>query len=415
VSDTTSGARVVRGGLVVAFAMAVLNVASYAFTVIAARVLGPADYGAFAAMMGLVIVANVVSLGLQATAARRVAADPTHRDRAEAEITVTARRAALLLAGVCLLAVPLVTWALHLDTWLTAATLAVPAAAYAVMGGQVGVLQGEQRWWALAAVFCSYGVARLAFGMAGILAWPHPLGAMTGVAVGALVPAVIGWAALRRRGTLVVPGPAGASGAGAPGSVGVLRETAQSSHALFAFFALSSIDVLAARAVLDAHEAGLYAAGVILSKAVLFLPYFVIVVAFPAMSRRGGNRHLHLWGLAGVLGIGAVVLGVVAVLPALALVFVGGSEYAALQGELWAFAGLGAVLAGVQLLVYSAIARRHAGAVWYLWAALVAITAGLPVVSTTTELLTLVIVVDATLLVVLTLVTRRDVVERVDL
>jgi hypothetical protein len=53
--------------------------------------------------------------------------------------------------------------------------------------------------------------------------------------------------------------------------------------------------------------------------------------------------------------------------------------------------------------------------VWYLWAALVAITAGLAVVSTTTELLTLVIVVDATLLVVLTLVTRRDVVERVDL
>ncbi len=110
-----------------------------------------------------------------------------------------------------------------------------------------------------------------------------------------------------------------------------------------------------------------------------------------------------------------MVLAVVAVLPALALVFVGGSEYAALQGELWAFAGLGAVLAGVQLLVYSAIARRHAGAVWYLWAALVAITAGLAVVSTTTELLTLVIVVDATLLVVLTLVTRRDVVERVDM
>lgn len=436
----TGRTQAVRGGLVVAAAMGVMNVAAYAYTIVAARVLGPAEYGAFAAMMGLVIVVNVVSLGLQATAARRVAADPSHRPAVEAEITVTARRAALLLALACLVLSPGMALGLHLDSWLTAAALAVPAAAYAVMGGDVGLLQGEGRWWAFATVFLSLGLARFGLGVAAILAWPHPLGAMAGVAAGALVPTVVARLAVRRsRAGSEVPGVevpevtvpevtvpgVEVPGVEVPGSVspgtgdgpadpGVLREAVTSSHALLAFFALTSIDVLLARAVLPEHEAGLYAAGIIATKAVLFLPYFLTVVAFPAMARRGAHRHLHLWGLAGVLAMGGVVVVGVALLPNVAVEFVGGGEYAALSGRLWAFAGLGTVLAGIQLLVYSALARRHPGAVWYLWGALAVIAAGLLVVTTATGLLALVLAVDTTLLVVLTLATRRDVVERLD-
>ena len=36
--------------------MGVMNVATYAFTILAARVLGPKDYGAFAALMGVLLV-----------------------------------------------------------------------------------------------------------------------------------------------------------------------------------------------------------------------------------------------------------------------------------------------------------------------------------------------------------------------
>ena len=32
-------------------------------------------------------------------------------------------------------------------------------------------------------------------------------------------------------------------------------------------------------------EAGLYAAGLIMAKAILFLPQFVVVIAFPSMSK----------------------------------------------------------------------------------------------------------------------------------
>ena len=39
-----------------------------------------------------------------------------------------------------------------------------------------------------------------------------------------------------------------------------------------------------ARSVLDSHDSGLYAAGLIVTRAVMFLPQFVVVVAFPSMS-----------------------------------------------------------------------------------------------------------------------------------
>lgn len=388
-----------RGGLVVAVAMAVMNVASYALTNVAAHVLGPAGYGAFAALMGLVLVLGVASLGLQATAARRVAADATHRAAVEAVTRTTARRGALVLALLCLVASPFVSHVLHLDTWLTAALLAVPAAAYVVMGGQAGLLQGEGRWGWYAAVFSSFGLARLGCGLVTVLLWPTPLGAMTGVALGSLVPAAVGWWALRHPLAVHDAGPAVVVGTGE-----VLREAVASCNALLAFFALTSLDVLLARVVLPPHQAGLYAAGAILAKAVMFLPYVLTVMAFPAMAREGANRHLHLWGLAAVLGVGVAVMAGVALLPRLALQFVGGRAYAELQDSLWAFAGLGAVLAGIQLLVYSDIARRHRRAMWFVWGAFALIAAGLSAVHTALHMLALVLAVDTSLLVVLAVV-----------
>jgi len=85
----TTAARALRDGAVIAVAMAVMNVTTYAFTILAARLLGPAEYGALAAVMGLLLVVNVLSLGLQATGARRVSAAPHHRPQIEHEVLAT--------------------------------------------------------------------------------------------------------------------------------------------------------------------------------------------------------------------------------------------------------------------------------------------------------------------------------------
>ena len=120
------------------------------------------------------------------------------------------------------------------------------------------------------------------------------------------------------------------------------------------------------------------------------------------MARHGADHRLHLWGLGVVLTVGGAVALVAAVLPGLALVFVGGHAYAEASGTLWAFAVVGT------LLVYSALARRHQRSVALLWLALAAIVVGAMFVHTGAALLTLVCGVDAALLAALVVITRRD-------
>jgi O-antigen/teichoic acid export membrane protein len=402
----TTAARALRDGAVIAVAMAVMNVTTYAFTILAARLLGPAEYGALAAVMGVLLVVNVLSLGLQATGARRVSATPHHRPQIEQEVLATSYSSALVLGLVVLAASPLITSTLNLDSWGIAALIAATAVPLSVMGGQAGILQGEERWAPLAAIYLAVGVGRLGFGAVALVLEPNTQGAMVGVTVGALLPVVIGWAALRHRDRERAPraGRVPLSARWAKG--GVLREVMHNSHALLAFFALSNADILVARNVLTAHRAGLYAAGLILTKAVLFLPQFVVVIAFPSMSKQAGRR-MHLLSLGAVLAIGLVTVAGVAVLSRTAVSFVGGPAYSDLQDQLWLFAVLGTLLAMIQLMVYDVVARQHQRMVFVVWAALVTLACCAPLVSSLTFLVTVVVTIDLLLLRVLRAVSLR--------
>src|SRR5687767_13919076 len=101
--------------------MGLMNVSTYAFTILAARVLGPAEYRALAAVSGLLLILNVVSLGLQATGARRIAAAPQHRPAIEREVLRTTYGCAAGLGLLALLAAPAVSAWLDLDSWVVAA------------------------------------------------------------------------------------------------------------------------------------------------------------------------------------------------------------------------------------------------------------------------------------------------------
>ncbi|WP_246051091.1 lipopolysaccharide biosynthesis protein [Nocardioides guangzhouensis] len=385
------------GGSSIAVAIGLMNVATYAYTMVAARLLGPKQYGAFAGLMATLLVISVLQLGLQATAARRISAEPGHVGQIEQTIMAVTYRAALAVGALLLVLTPLVNLVLRLDSYAAAALVAVAAVPMTVMGGQAGILQGERRWEALSLVYVANGLPRLLVGTALIVLEPSELTAMLGVVIGQFAPIVVGWYALRNE--------------RAPGDVGehhslrpVIRETVHNSQALFAFFALSNADVIVARNVLSDHDAGLYAGGLILTKAVLFLPQFVVVLAFPAMSsaserRRALTRSLALVGVLGVVATAGAWL-----LSGLALVFVGGQEYAEIQSRLWLFAVLGTVLAMLQLLVYSVLARQGQRSVYLVWGGLVALVGLGLTVSTLDALIAVVLSVDITLLVLLTLV-----------
>ncbi len=384
-------------GAVIAVAIAVMNIAAYVFTMVAARALGPQQYGAFAAVMNLLLVVSVASLAIQATAARRVASTPGDVRVIEDGVRRVTLRAALGLGGVLVLAAPLTNAALRLDSLLTAALVGLIAVPLTVMGGQAGILQGERRWHPLALLYVAAGVPRLVLGAALLLWQPEELAATFGVFLGALAPVLVGWLALRERGDVRRERSDADHGGRA-----LTRESIRNSQALLAFFALSNIDVIVARNVLSDHESGLYAGGLILTKAVLFLPQFVVVLAFPEMAHAGGRRRalrlsLGLVAVLGVIGFAATYL-----LSDVALIFVGGSDYAEVEQRLWLFAILGTLLSMIQLLVYALLAQTAGRSLRVLWGALVVVAVAAATLADSVVSLALVVIsVDLVLLVAL--------------
>lgn len=386
--------RLLRSGSSIAVAMAVMSIATYGFTMIAARMLGPGAYGALVAMMNTLLVVSVLQLGLQATAARRISSAPGQVAQIEHGILRLSWRASLVLGAVLLALAPAVDRLLRLDSLPTAVVLALTAVPMTMLGGQLGILQGERRWYPLAVVYVANGLPRLLIGVA-LMTWrPDELTAIVAVALGQVVPVACGWWTLR--GARTADADLGEHGAAA-----VLRETLHNSQALLAFFALSNLDILVARNVLDGHLAGLYAGGLILTKAVLFLPQFVVVVAFPTMSSAGERRRALTRSLLAVAGLGlCAVLGAL-LLPQVAMVFVGGGAYTAIEPRLWAFAVLGTLLSMLQLLVYAVIARQGRHTVLLVWAGLAAMVALGLTTDSLGGLLAVVVGVDATLFVLL--------------
>lgn len=383
-----------RGGAGIAVAIMVMNIATYSFQMMAARILGPAQYGGVASLMALLLVVAVAQLGLQATAARRISATPDHVTQIEQVILRVTYRAAMVLGLLLLLAAPLVWTILRLDSVVPALLVAAAAIPMTVVGGQTGILQGERRWLALGAMYVMMGLPRLVLGGAFMAIRPTEGAAMAAVALSMCLPVALGWFLLRHPRD---EGEHSAQNELRP----TLREAAVNSTALLAFFVLSNADIVIARNTLDSHDAGLYAGGLILTKAVLFLPQFVVVVAFPSMSTVEERKRALQRSLALVAGAGTGAVLAAWVLSDVAMIFIGGEEYADVQSRLWMFAILGTLLSMLQLLVYSVLARQGTRSAYLVWAAVVAVVVGGLLQDTLDGLLTTVITVDATLFVAL--------------
>ncbi len=387
-------------GSAVAVATSVMNVATYGFTMLAARIIGPSEYGAFVACLNLLVVLQVVALGLQATAARRIATDLDNVGTIEGAILRTTTRVSLVVGTLMLLLVPAVQAVLNLESAATAIVVAVAAVPLTMAGGQAGILQGERRWGALAMFYVAGGLPRLVVGTAIILWRPDATSAILGVGIGYLFPLMVGWWALRQR---RVPETAASEHSGRS----MLVESAHNAQVLFAYFALSSVDIVIARQVLDDHDAGLYAAGLIMAKVMLFLPQFVVVVAFPDMASTESRQRALVRSLLAIGVLGCLAVGAAKVLSPVAMFFVGGADFGEVEDLLWVFAALGTVLAMLQLQVYAVLARQARRSVLLVWAALVALVVlGLRVESVA-GLVTVVVAVDAVLLAVLTLASLR--------
>ncbi|SED02048.1 Membrane protein involved in the export of O-antigen and teichoic acid [Nocardioides exalbidus] len=352
------------GGIVVG--TAVMNACTFGFTIVAAGILGTADYGAFFALLNLLMVISVVNMGLQATAARRIVAEPASVGAIEHVILRVAYGTALAVGGALVVLSPAVVWLLQLDSLVPALVLAALAAPTTVMGAHVGILQGEKRWAELSWLYVLAGIPRIA-GLVLLWVWPDESVALFGSGLGYVAPAFYGWWVLRRPRT----DEDAAGSVAAPDGRSVLRESLNSAQALLAFFALANVDIVVARHVLSDHASGLYAVGLLVAKIMLYLPQFVVIVMFPSLATSHERRRAVVRGTTAIVGLGAAcTLGVV-LLAGVAADLLHSEKLAAVEDHLWLFAVLGTLLSITQLLVYATLARRGRRSIVLVWVALV--------------------------------------------
>lgn len=356
--DTASGTqKLVGGGLLVAVALGIGQVLAYAQTLVAARTLTPAQFGAFSALLALLLIGNTVALATQAVAARHiVATDLADRADETAAAWRTTLQAAALTAAFWLIISPLIGFALRLDSPLTYILLALTFFPLTVMGGALGIAQGQELHARLSAVYLAVGVPKTVVTIALLLTLATLTAGMLGIAAGTALGALICWLLVR-----------GQFRGGTARHSTMLREIPAAAYAMLALFALTNLDIVLGRVFLGEDEAGQYAVGIIIAKVVTWLPQFVAVMAYARMvdARRGRTT---LVGLGVVAGIGAICTLFIWAFPDLVVSIIAGPEYAQMADLLPLFALIGACGALLQFVVFGLVAIRDRSLIPVIWA-----------------------------------------------
>jgi O-antigen/teichoic acid export membrane protein len=274
----------VRSGAILAVASALSIVANYAFLLAAGRMLGSTNYGSLAALLGLLSVVLLPAGALQYAVSRevsqRLASDGP--DSAARFARATMRLAViatppLVVLGLAL-AAPLAA-VLNIDSVgvvLLACMTFVTALVFPVASG---VVQGQQRFNALAVLYVAPFVVRL-----GVLAIAAAAGFRLGGAVFATLLGSIGATAFA---VALIRAPLHEGARGAPPALrSFLRYLGQVAIGVIGIALLTNLDILVVKARLPGPAAGAYAAASAFARVGFFLPATILAVLFPRTAAR---------------------------------------------------------------------------------------------------------------------------------
>jgi len=379
------------------------NGIAYLLSMISARILDPADFGALGALLGLLVIIATLGISVQALTARRVSTAPAAQRK---DVEGQAIRLSILVAIAIAIASVVLAWPVSVlfSIPILAVLTGVASLGFVVIGSAaMGIAQGREQHVKLSVAFIANSGGRALGGIIGVVV----LQSVTGVGFGILIGCAVGAAVAYQ---LISPKTFSPKL-----KDGISIEFGHVAHALIVLFTLTNIDVLLARVFLTEDLSGEYSVGVLLAKIAFFLPNAIIIVLFPKMSGGGSHRALYIaTGLTAMVGVVITLASVFA--GDLVIGILGGSQYKELGSEAWLFALEGSAFALVQVLLYSRLAAQDRRAVLAVWGAL----AVLAVVvvgwrhNTVAEIVTSVVAVSLALTVVGFILDRRQSV-RVDL
>ncbi|MFC8381638.1 polysaccharide biosynthesis protein [Nocardia sp. NPDC057272] len=340
------------------------NVAGYLLQLLAASWLGVEGYSEFASLLAVQLLCAVPALAMQNVVAREVVRGASLR-----AVRAMMWRCAALVAAVAVVLIPVVAVVLDVGVWAAAAALGA-APALVILSGEQGILQGGNHFRALATVLAMAGTARVAPALLALALGGGAAGALWAGAGGIVGAAIVaGRIARSTTGSADPPtdgsGDAGNSREPMTKTVGVLP-VLRAVQVQAALMALSSVDLIVVRIVLDEVDASRYSLGTIATKIAFWLPQAVGVVLYPRMAQPTHSARAIRDALSVLSVIGVVaVLGAALAAP-LAPLFAG-ADYAPIQGMLWLFALHGAILAVLQGALLSAIAVERTALAAVTW------------------------------------------------
>lgn len=336
--------------------LACVNGSNYLFHVVISRMVGPAEYGGLAALLAVVLVLSVPFGVIQTAVADKTATLRSNgRERDVRDLAQSVLKTAMPFAWAAGVVVALLSplLSLFLDVDIVSALLLAPFVVASVpISVAQGVLQGEHRFQALAALQVTAALLRLALGIALVWAGLGVIGAVLATALGTSLTVPLAFRVLHvgRR-----------AWRSARATLMALRgDLAPALLGLTCFWLLAEADIALARHFLGGDESGYYSSAGLLARALLFLPAAVGVVAFPRfVAARAEDSERMRWLQASTVGVGILALGGFAFLlvlrePLIVLAF--GERFAAAADLLPILAVAMGWMAVVNVLVYFHIA-----------------------------------------------------------
>ncbi|MFD4458582.1 polysaccharide biosynthesis protein [Nocardia sp. NPDC058480] len=338
------------------------NVAGYLLQLLAASWLGVEGYSEFASLLAVQLLCAVPALAMQNVVAREVVRGASPR-----AVRAMMWRCAALVAAVAVVLIPVVAGVLDVGVWAAAAALGA-APALVILSGEQGILQGSNHFRALATVLAMAGTARVVPALIALALGGGAAGALWAGAVGIVGAAIVAGRIARSTtaaADLPIDDSSGTKNGATATSVGVMP-VLRAVQVQAALMALSSVDLIVVRIVLDEVDASRYSLGTIATKIAFWLPQAVGVVLYPRMAQPTHSARAIRDALSVLSLIGVVAVIGAALAAPLAPLFAG-ADYAPVQGMLWLFALHGAILAVLQGALLSAIAVERTALAAVTW------------------------------------------------
>ncbi len=301
-----------RSGALLAAATGASIVAAYVFLLAAGRILGSEDYGSLAALLGLLTIvlipAGALQMAVSREVSRRVATgdQPAGARLARGALRASAIATTPLLVVALALAGPL-SHVLHIHSVPIVALALLSLSAALVFPVAMGVLQGMQRFPALATLYLFPWLVRLIVLAVAAAAGYRLGGAIFATLVGAVATTALAFALIREP----------LRGAGALSRAELLtflRYLWPVAVGLIGIALLTNVDVLIVKARFSGDAAGAYAAASAFARVGFFLPAAILTVLFPrtaARQARGEETEdilgRSLFATAGFCGLLALV------------------------------------------------------------------------------------------------------------